>query len=793
MNYTHTTPANTKATRTAGSNFKQTHVAQGDHVIKINHITNATWSKAELKIGEQIDASVDTVGLADGTEITFSFFEKEFNAPPRNLEYPNPNPKVSGNKAKVTWKYPENVVPQNNPLQYSDATVYFVAKFGQSTRPSNSIPLYSDLNIKVEKEDGNPIPSVKAVVKLSTGVSVEKTTDSSGKIAITKAPARVHRIVFPESPRAVPAEETIGDFDLEPKVRNILAFGSNVHVFRMIEMYAYCSHEYEGKRRSVANTNLFEVVPDYNGNDAYKDKVMILTRSPATPQIGGKDLEKQKDKEFGMNAFLLECEQAFGKDVPNIFNSDFWEGLFKPHEYKIDGLPIKTFTVKCYRPDRYKLQLQFPELGKWKGGFRLQKSTTDIKNQVTMKKPVELEHHPLQKGEGWSGTKYPKKVQSDTTILFLRNGAQVDVKFMDYVGAFIDLSNKLSQIISFVEDNVPQVGFYFQWECQVLQGTFVIEWGWKEYEDYRAYYYTGVNLDIKLIEVKLEIGVGISGFTFKLQLYGALNGSISLSVRQSIVSPDGDPEFDFPFGGEIIGSLGARAEVGCWVKMEGTIETGIQVEDGAFKFSHKEGLSAACTLKWSGLVGRLKVSGGTANKEGTDELKSDAEVIAEQSQEISPNETDEKGHTEYEHELIKSQELGRWEWSKNGAKEYNPPVIPREDLHKMLKKRLAEGKKIRVKIGKGWFTDNYMEMDAVAEEIEKKIHARNDIRKDPKSAEALAFKIRASLDAIMNGKYRGTTAYMEEQEFTSFLGGEDLKAIFDNDIDPIQDAIKEKG
>jgi hypothetical protein len=788
MDITHTTPANHKTTRAASSNLKRSHVAQGTHTLKTHAITNAKWSRQELKAGEQIDASVETVGLADGTEISFSFYEKQMNSPDicRDVQ----SQKVSGNKAKVTWKYPEKVVPKNNPTAYSDSLLYFVAKSASLRRPSDTIPFLSELNIKVEKEDGSAIPNVKAVIKLSNGVNVEQTTDSSGKIAIKKVPARVHRIVFPNSPRAVPADETIGDFDLEPKVRNILAFGSDVHMFRMIEMYAYCSHENEGKRRSVANTSVFEVVPDYKGSDSYKDKVVILSRTATSLQQNSSDLEK-KEKEFGMNAFLLECQQDFGEDVPNIFSTQFWKGLFNPNEYKITGLPYKSFTVKCYRPDRYKLQLQFPELGKWKGGSRLQTSTTNIKNSAIVKKPIEFKHQPAPKGDGWSLTKYPKKFQSDTTILFLRNGTQIDVKFMDFLGAFVDLSNKLSQIISFVEDNVPQVGFYFKWECQVLQGTFVIEWGWKEYEDYRAYYYTGVNLDVKLIEVKLEIGVGISGFTFKIQLYGALNGSISLSVRQSVVSPEGNPEFDFPFGGEIIGSLGARAEVGCWVKMEGTVETGIQAEDGAFKFSKAEGWSAKCTLKWSGLVGRLKVSGGTAKKEGTDELKSDAQVIAEQSHEITPNETDEKGHSEYEHELIKSQELGKWEWSKNGAKEYSPPVIPREDLHKMLKKRLTEGKGVQVRVGEGWLGLGYKHMDddEMAREIEDKIHERNDIRKDQKSAEGLAFEIRQSLDNIYYGKFRGTKDYIENEEFASFLKGDELKRILDDDIDPIQNII----
>jgi hypothetical protein len=786
MDITHTTPANHKTTRAASSNLKRSHVAQGIHTLKTHAITNAKWSKQELKAGEQIDASVETVGLADGTEISFSFYEKQMNSPDicRDVQ----SQKVSGNKAKVTWKYPEKVVPKNNPTAYSDSLLYFVAKSASLRRPSDTIPFLSELNIKVEKEDGSAISNVKAVVKLSNGVNVEQTTDSSGKIAIKKVPARVHRIVFPNSPRAVPADETVGDFDLEPKVRNILAFGSDVHVFRMVEIYVYCTHYVDGKRRTTANTNTFEVVPDYTGKDAYKDEVLILSRTATSLQANGTNLKKVPD-EFGMRAFLLECVQDFNVDVPNIWNPDFWTGLAKPKEYPISGLP-KSFTVKCYRPDHYKLQLQFPELGKWSGGVQVQGNAI-VENDVAGSKPREFVHTHLPKGEGWDLKNWPKKIHSDVALVFMRNGQQVNARFMTFLGAFIDLSNRLSQIVSFVEDNVPKIGFYFQWECQVLQGTFVLEWGWKEYKDHRAFYYVGVNLDVKLIEVKMEIGVGISGFTFKLQIYGALNGSITLSARWCKISPEGEDKIDIPFGGEIIGSLGARAEAGCFVKMEGTVETGITVEDGAFKFSKSEGWSAEAALKWTGLVGKLRVSGGTAKKEGVDDLTTVSKDIAEQSQQVRSYELDEKASSVQVHEWIKPVDLKKWEWSKNGETEYNPPVIPREDLHKILKKRLTEGEEVRVKIGEGFLGNRYLGTNDMLERIEEKIHQRNDIRKDPKSAEALAFKIRASLEAIMFGKYHGTVAYIEEQTFNSYLEGTELKSILNDDIDPIQVAVGE--
>ena len=292
-----------------------------------------------------------------------------------------------------------------------------------------------------------------------------------------------------------------------------------------------------------------------------------------------------------------------------------------------------------------------------------------------------------------------------------------------------------------------------------------------EYKDNRAYYYIGTNIDIKLIDFKFELGIGVSGFSFKIQIYGSLTGGVTLSVKLSRYSPNGNGEVAVPFSAEIVGSLGTRAEVGCFVKMEGSVETGIKLEDGAFKFRHSDGYSIGCSLKWSGIVGKLKISAGTAKKEGAEEKM------------------DEKTSSTFEHELIGSEELGKWEWSSKHQPEYKPPTISRDDLHKMLKKKLTEGVDILVKIGEGLLGNKYMDFDKMAEQIEERIHARNDIRMDPKSAEALVLEIRQSLENIMNRRYHGLTAYLEQDQFKSFLDGSELKYILDKDIDPMQELI----
>jgi hypothetical protein len=412
--------------------------------------------------------------------------------------------------------------------------------------------------------------------------------------------------------------------------------------------------------------------------------------------------------------------------------------------------------------------------------------TAQPDNDLNQKKPRVIEHQkkPTEK-EGWHLNEFPMPLSSKAPITLQRNGTDINSNFMKSVGAFIELANNITGIIAAIQKYSPNAGGYFEWENEILQGTFVVEWGWKEYKDNRAYYYVGANINVKLIEFKMELGYGLSGFTYKIQIYGAINGSITLSVKWSRYSPDGDSGFEFPFDAEIIGSLGGRVELGCFVKLEGTLETGIKLEDGKLKFKQEEGWSIACALKWTGIVGKFIVSGGTAKKKGVEEQSAQAaESDAKKDPELDKHES----HT-YEHELIGSKDLGKWEWSSTHKAEYNPPIISAKDLHDLMKDTLTDGQKIRVKIGEGFWGNKYKDYDELAKDIEENINKRNDIRMDPKAIEAVIIEIKQTLEATMMRRFHGQIPYLEESQFKSFLNDGDLKSILDKDIDPMREVI----
>ena len=782
MNYTKTSPKKHKTSGRVPSNLKQNNVDQGNHDVVVIEIAEASWLKKEMIVGESIDGQVETSGYKDGAPVEIEIFETDPNNP--DIHRATIEKTLSGNKATFSWKYPEDIIPKNmGSAKYSVANAYFTVKTPDDRQMSGMIPIYSDLNIKVETEAGKPLENVEFVLDQSNGKISTHKTDSSGMSKLKKLPPRAHKIKFPNSSRIVPEDEFITDLNAYPSYRRIVALGSTIHIFKLIELFVYCSHKVDGKRRAAGNTNTFEVVPDNKGKDAYKDEVMILSRTAKSLQSNGGNLQKKED-EYGMNAFLLKCEQDF-KLVTNIISGDFWKGLKEPKEYPISGLPTQL-TVKCYRPDIYKLQIKFPAMRKWSGGYKVESEKSQFINELKNRRPKTASHWEYKKEKtGWHIGKCPMPISSEAPLNLIRNDTQINLKFMETVGAVVELGNKISDIISFIQKNVPKVGWYFEWENQLFQGTFVVEWGWKEYKDYRAYYYFGLNIDLKIIEFKMEIGIGVSGFSFKVQVYGSITGGVSVSAKVVRYSPEGEAGIELPFSAEIVGALGARVQVGCFVKLEGSAETGIKIDDGALKFHPDDGISASCMLKWTGIVGKFKVSAGTAKKEGVEEKKKEIDLKNE------PKEMDEKVEQAFEHELIGSATLGKWEWSSKHKPEYNPPVMPREDLHKLLLKKLEEGDNIRVKTGKnivGLYA--YIPMNDVAKEIEKRIHLRNDIKKDPKTMEAIVFDIRNTLEDLMK-KSGFHHTHMESQQFNNFLDNGKLKEILDGNIDPFQEIINQ--
>ena len=132
MIYAKTSPKKKKTGGHVPSSLKHNNVDPGNHEIDVMEIVELSWSKKELIVGESIDANVETSGFKDGTSVVIHIYETDSDKSP--VLRATAKKTLSGNKASLPWKYPENIVPANSgSSRYSDAGLYFSGKFRQNT------------------------------------------------------------------------------------------------------------------------------------------------------------------------------------------------------------------------------------------------------------------------------------------------------------------------------------------------------------------------------------------------------------------------------------------------------------------------------------------------------------------------------------------------------------------------------------------------------------------------------------------------------------------------------------
>jgi len=761
MAYNHDDPKKNTKTRN-GSNLKQNNIEPGSHSITVFEILKVYWSKKELKVDESVDATIETVGYKAGTVVSFSFQEMSGLDPERNLG--NVDAKISGNKATVSWKYPVDKEKKTFAQNYNPS-VYFKVAIASKIEKSPCLPIHTDLIVKLESETGKPVSGAKVEISLSSGKFVSEKTDNSGMVKVVKVPPGCHKVKFPEAPTAERKDDIVADpFQKIAAKLNAFTSGGKVNSYHLVSLYYYCLHKIADKRRCVSNTSVFEVVPDIRGDDKYKDAVTILSHDKVSPVCNGKALE-ELPMEGGKYAYKLVCEQLFDEQIPQFWKKDFWTGLVKPKEFAVTGLP-KSLTVKCYRPDTFKVQIEFPPLAKEEIGSQYVNSIKNVtSNVIAGEKPYLIKNSEM-KISGWGNPdKWPMPASTPAPLYLSRNDVELKLNFLKAVGAVIELATEMDNIINKIIGNVPKVGWYYKKENQFWQGTFVVEWGWKEFTDHRAYYYIGANIDLKLIEAKFEIGVGVEVGPVALQVYGTVKGAVVVSVKGARISPDNELEISVPFGGEIMGGLGARAKASSFVNLEGVAEFGLKVNDGAFRLSTKEGFKFTIGLQFTGI--NVKI---TATSKGKKQGEEDA---------------DEKGSGTRSIELVGSYDLAKWEFPQPNYT-YNPPAMAKEDFHKMFVRELEKGNNIRVLTAAGYVKNNYLSPEEVASFTESWIHQKKGLDFECKKAEGMVIKIRDHLGKIMDKGGGLTFKHMTMERFNQFLSKGELKAILNGYIDNVK-------
>src|SRR5690606_11744406 len=303
-------------------------------------------------------------------------------------------------------------------------------------------------------------------------------------------------------------------------------------------------------------------------------------------------------------------------------------------------------------------------------------------------------------------------------IVLKRDGEALQLDAVKLAGSILEFIKDGLDLVKLIKRYAPQVGWYVDLDIQVMQGGFGAEWYWKEWEDHRVFRYVDVKAKLDLFTITFEIGVGVSAFSFKLQVFGQIEGGVGVQVSATRWKPDGRPGVSLgPVKGRIAGALGARAEAGHFFKLEAKMETALEVDlvVGINQPSRSQTVSIDGGFVWTGIqceatgsVGAWGI-GGTKKWSGT---------------------------------LVEKSDRLHFEWPK--PVEYRPPYMSRDAIAAKLRSVLSKGWDIRVFTPSGsMFTrDQAWGLDRIADTLAERVERDSAFHRTPDMADALAHAIR---------------------------------------------------
>lgn len=160
-------------------------------VLPAINITNMKWSEKEARRGDLLKLTADVKTVPDGTEATIFIYEYDKNgAHDRITKFPV---KVKKNKIEAQWEYEyhedTDEVPTDeemkeyggkyNPPEYFFLIDYHGQRFGDDKEPG-LLEFKDWIEIKLQDDDGSPIPDKKYTLYLSDGTEREGALDSQG-------------------------------------------------------------------------------------------------------------------------------------------------------------------------------------------------------------------------------------------------------------------------------------------------------------------------------------------------------------------------------------------------------------------------------------------------------------------------------------------------------------------------------------------------------------------------------------------------------------------------------------
>jgi hypothetical protein len=562
------------------------------------------------------------------------------------------------------------------------------------------------------------------------------------------------------------------------------------------EVTIKCEH-----RSLSTGKTFFEVVPSDKTLGPYKDKITLNWNGPNKPTklkvsgIGEVAL-KGNSFELELSSYFFDKKwQTYKNNVDEstknlskavFITIDFFRQMFTVNHkisFIVHGMPNGSLPIMFYNPEIWEVSFSFPYFKPYKNGDKYEKGKVRQKDRVAydqaLAKKNELE--AITKKAKEDAEKAGKKSDELNNVLKIyRSGNPLHLSGFDILNNIFRIVNLCKDIQDLLK-SAPKVGWYIDWNVQIFQGTISASWGWKEFtkgakpskdpiETNEAVYEVSLEANTKIIEAKIELGVGVSGFSFGVQVFSALMGEISMGVNLTKIAPadDLDVELSGKFEGKITGIGGARVEAGYFFKVEYTIESAFIIS-GDVKFSGTSGFKVSANKSWTGIIGKLS---GSVTEGGTFGIKSKGTKVTAENKAMEGTET----------VFVKPKSFGYFEFPSSAKPaEY---IMSDDDMKGILKSMLQgdlivggridkENPRNEIKVTwekkSGIWTNEYeyVGIDLLVLELYATIKINKKVIKDRKTIEGIAIKIRMDLEKLIIEEWNRTD-YITHNDFNHY-------------------------
>lgn len=541
-----------------------------------------------------------------------------------------------------------------------------------------------------------------------------------------------------------------------------------------------CKHHATGSRPFFERGTTIQVVPDKGKTKDtvtvhWRDDYLVSMPPSLSLTTPGKPPAEASQAGAGAGYTAYKGEVAYLGDLNELRFPfpPFWRALNETTVYTFGDGP-QQIRAEVYNPRQFKLELNFPALDSFRAGYKYTASSQSIEGDSLTKLSLAKKKTVKEKleagGEGWrpstrklrsgslssttttTGGKTSRKVEGEfeshtklaDALVLSRDGGALKIDVVKLVGSILEFIKEGLDLVKTIKGYAPQVGWYVDLDLQVMQGGLEAEWYWQEWQDHRAFRYIDVIASLEVFSITFEIGVGVSAYSFKLQVFGQVSGSLGVELSGTRYKPDGAPGLALQANGTIGGALGARAEAGYFFKFDAKMETALEVDltIGVNQPSRSQILSIDGGLVWTGIQCTATGSVGMWGIGGTKKWKGT---------------------------LVPKSERMHVEWPS--PREYKPPFMSRDAIKAVLVKVLSNGWDVRVftPSGSAFIADRAWSMDEVAGALAARIERDQAFHRTPEMVDALANAIRQDLDALGD---RWGRDWIEAERFEAYVNSE---------------------